>query len=92
MISLVALMIAAQSAMPVQPASSQSADPDPDRQQVVCQRRPATGSRLRFTRTCMTRQEWDARRESLNRTMSDAITRAMTNQPPPPTTESATPR
>jgi hypothetical protein len=92
MISLVALMVAAQSAMPVQLASSQSADAGSDRQEVVCQRRPTTGSRLRSTRTCMTRQEWDARRESLKRTMSDAVTRAMTNQPPPPTTESAPPR
>ena len=92
MISLVALLIAAQSATPVQPASSQSADSDSDRQEVVCQRRPATGSRTRFARTCMTRQEWDARRESLKRTMSEAVTRAMTNQPVPPTTESAPPR
>jgi hypothetical protein len=92
MISLVALMIAAQSATPVQLASSQSADSDSDRQQVVCQRRPVTGSRLRYARTCMTRQEWDARREGLRRTVSEAITQAMTNQPVPPTSESAPPR
>ena len=87
MISFVALMIAAQGGSPVQLASSPSADPGSDRQQVVCQRSLATGSRTRFTRTCMTRAEWDARRESLKRTMSEAVTRAMTNQPVPATTE-----
>lgn len=89
MISLVALMIAAQSATP---ASSQAADSGSDRQQVVCQRSLATGSRTRFTRTCLTRAEWDARREGLKRTVSEAVTQAMTNQPVPPTTESTTPQ
>ena len=87
MISLVVLMIAAQGAMPVQLASSQSADPDAGRlNEVVCQRRPVTGSRLRFTRVCMTRQEWETRRENLKRGMQDYTTQRMTNQPPPPTT------
>ena len=88
MISLVALMIAAQSAMPVQLASSQSADADADGQnQIVCQQRPVTGSRLRSTRVCRTRQEWNTARENLKRAMQDYTTRAMTNQPPPPTTD-----
>jgi hypothetical protein len=93
MISLVALMIAAQSAMPVQLASSQSADSGSGRMdQMVCQRRPVTGSRTRFTRICMTRQEWEAGRENLKRGMQDFTTQRMTNVPPPPTTESATPQ
>jgi hypothetical protein len=88
MISLVALMIAAQSPTPVQLASSQSADADAGRMdQIVCQRRPVTGSRLRFTRVCMTRLEWEGRRENLKRGMQDFTTQRMTNVPPPPITD-----
>jgi hypothetical protein len=83
MISLVALMIAAQSAMPAQPASSQAADTS-RQNEVVCRQRPVTGSRLRFTRVCMTRQEWNASHEELRRALGDFTTRSMTNQPPPP--------
>ena len=87
MISLFALMIAAQGAMPVQLASSPAADPDAARRnQIVCRQRPVTGSRLRFVRVCMTRQEWDERRENITRGMRDMTTREMASQPPPPIT------
>jgi len=86
MISLFALMIAAQGGMPVQLASS-TADAEADRRnQVICRQRPTTGSRLRFTRVCMTRQEWDERRENTTRGMRDFTTREMASQPPPPIT------
>jgi hypothetical protein len=87
MISLVALMVAAQSAMPVQLASSESANADANRQnQILCRQRPVTGSRLRFTRVCMTRQEWNLSRENNSRAVQDFTTRRMTNVPPPPIT------
>lgn len=85
MISLVALMIAAQGAMPVQLASAQSAAEGSDQQQMVCRQRPVTGSRLRFTRVCMTRAEWNTQRENIRRGMQDHQTRAMTNVAPPVT-------
>jgi hypothetical protein len=88
MISLVALMIAAQSAMPVQLASAESADAGANRQnQIVCRQRPVTGSRLRFTRVCMTRQEWNTVRENLARGVQDFTTQRMTNVPPPPVSD-----
>jgi hypothetical protein len=78
MIGLFALMIA------VQGASTQAVDADAERRnQVLCRQRPVTGSRLRFTRVCMTRQEWDERRENMTRGMRDFTTREMTSMPPP---------
>lgn len=87
MISLFALMIAAQNPMPVHLASSPGADAEADRRnQILCRQRPVTGSRLRFVRVCMTRQEWDERRENITRGMRDMTTREMASQPPPPIT------
>lgn len=57
---------------------------DPDR--VICRQRPVTGSRTRFTRTCMTQREWDTQRQAIARGMSDHVTREMASQPPPPIT------
>lgn len=84
MISVFALMIAAQGGLPAETASANSSS---DRgNQVVCRQRPVTGTRLRFTRVCMTRREWDERRDSITRGMRDFTTREMASQPPPPIT------
>jgi len=84
MISFLALVLAAQSATPVQLASSQSGDADVDRRnEVICRQRPVTGTRLRFTRVCMTRQEWDERREQHTRGVREFTTTEMASQRPP---------
>ena len=82
MIVLTALLLAA--AGPSEPASANARTPDPD--QVVCRRRPVTGSRLRFTQSCMTRREWANQREEATRGMRNFTTREMASQPPPPIT------
>ena len=89
MISLFALMIAAQGGLPPELASANAPATAPastsDRaNQMHCRQTPTTGSRLRFTRVCMTRREWDERRENITRGMRDFTTREMASQPPPP--------
>ena len=87
MISLFAFVIAVQAGLPLELASSNAPNASADRDdQMVCRQRPVTGSRLRFTRTCMTRREWNERRENIARGMREFTTREMTSQPPPPIT------
>lgn len=81
MIVLAALILAA-SGPGAAPATARANDPD----EMVCRRRPVTGTRLRFTQTCMTRREWENHREELTRGMRNFITREMASQPPPPST------
>jgi|GEM_PF-3425957 len=91
MISLFALMIAAQGGLPLELASSNASTAAPasasDRDnEIRCRQTPVTGSRTRVTRVCMTRREWDERRENITRGMRDFTTREMASQPPPPIT------
>ena len=87
MTSLFVLILAVQalpSEIALASAATNSSATSGDR--LVCRQRPTTGTRLRFTRVCMTLREWNERREDLTRGMRDYTTREMTNQPPPPIT------
>jgi hypothetical protein len=80
MIVLAALILAASGpGASAAPATALAGDPD----QMICRQRPVTGTRLRFTRTCMTRREWATHREEATRGMRNFITREMTSQPAP---------
>ena len=87
MSSLFALIIAAQ-ALPAEIAlaSAETSTPAASEDRLVCRQRPVTGTRLRFTRVCMTLREWTERRENITRGMRDFTTREMASQPPPPIT------
>jgi hypothetical protein len=87
MTSLFALMIAAQ-ALPAEIAlaSADTSTSAASEDRLVCRQRPVTGTRLRFTRVCMTAREWNERRENITRGIRDFTTREMASQPPPPIT------
>lgn len=79
---VVAAMIASHGGADTAAAEGRS---DPNR--LICRQRPVTGTRLRFTRVCLTQQEWNERREAITRGMRDFTTREMASQPPPPITQ-----
>ncbi|HMG46584.1 MAG TPA: hypothetical protein VK614_03890 [Allosphingosinicella sp.] len=58
-----------------QPAASPPATPDDhDPNEMVCQRVQMLGSRLNAARMCMTRQQWDQRRQADRRDAERAQT------------------
>ena len=79
---VVAAMIASQGGAAAESAADRRSDPN----RLICRQRPVTGTRLRFTRTCLTQSEWNERREAITRGMRDFTTREMASQPPPPIT------
>ena len=87
MISLFAFILAAQ-ALPAEIAlaAAETTTPAASQDRLICRQRPVTGTRLRFTRVCMTQREWAERREQIARGMRDFTTREMASQPPPPIT------
>ena len=84
MSSIIALLIALQAPADLGATSDTSGAATGDR--LICRQRPATGTRLRFTRTCLTQREWNERRENIARGIGDHVTREMASQPPPPIT------
>lgn len=48
--------------------SGYSADPSkPAAEKVICKKEPVVGTRLKFTKTCLTQAQWQARREAIAR-------------------------
>ena len=82
MISLVVAAMLASGAAAEDRATAAHTDQD----RLICRQRPVTGTRLRFTRVCLTQREWNDRREQITRGMRDFTTREMASQPPPPIT------
>jgi predicted secreted protein len=61
---MISLMLAV-AAMSASPADSSASDPRDE--QRICRGTRVTGSRLRVTRTCLTRRQWDEQEEENRR-------------------------
>ena len=71
---MIALLLAQNGAAPAAAPAAQEPSRDPER--IICRNEPVTGSRLRYTRICLTPQQWEARRAALTRRVREHSDRA----------------
>lgn len=76
LMSIAVLSLSVSSAARAEEAAS-DAEAQPKKQKIICQKVVETGSRLRTTKTCHTREEWEELRQEIRTTTE----RVQSNRP-----------